>query len=73
MPRSRIPPDLHLSRSWIWTADAERRWLRAFRLLLTSEPPKEVAIVGTEESDAYTASRFVRAGVHGAPGREPND
>ena len=28
---------LRLDRSWVWTADAERRWLRAFRLLL--DPP----------------------------------
>ena len=28
---------LRLDRSWVWTADAERRWLRAFRLLLTPD------------------------------------
>src|SRR5438270_670934 len=73
MSRSRIPPDLYLRRSWVWTADAERRWLRAFRLLLSSEPATDVAIARTEESDVCTASRLVRAGLDRAAGRESND
>ncbi len=32
---------LRLDRSWVWTADAERRWVRAFRLLLTPEPGEQ--------------------------------
>jgi hypothetical protein len=37
MPRRPEQCELHPSRSWIWAADAERRWLRAFRLLLDAE------------------------------------
>jgi hypothetical protein len=41
MARRRKGDALCPSRAWVWTADAERRWLRAFRLLLTPDEPAQ--------------------------------
>lgn len=38
MPRRRDECELTMCRSWVWRVDAERRWLRALRLLLETEP-----------------------------------
>lgn len=43
MAKRREDDALCPSRAWVWTADAERRWLRAFRLLLTPGGPAQDA------------------------------
>ena len=58
-------------RSWVWTADAERRWVRAFRLLLTpevAEPGARGQEVGHGEDRGG-----LRARIDGATGGEPDD
>lgn len=61
MPRRREPCELHPHRSWVWAADAERRWLRAVRLLLDTEPGGCREREG-ERSDGATG-RNVRPGL----------
>ncbi len=41
MPGRRMVNELRPVRSWVWAVDAERRWVRAFRLLLTPEPGEQ--------------------------------
>ena len=54
MPGRRADDDLRLERSWVWAADAERRWVRAFRLLLTPEPAEHGAQAQEERRDEQT-------------------
>jgi hypothetical protein len=44
MPRRRGDVERHLSRSWVWRLDAERRWLRVFRLLLMVQAPEPLVL-----------------------------
>ncbi len=59
MSKRREACDLTLRRSWAWTADATRRWRRAFRLLLTEDPVTGVQEQAEEEQDGAD-SRGVR-------------
>ena len=71
MARHRKGGTLRPDRSWVWTADAERRWVRAFRLLLTPE------LAGTgdrgQEVSAGEDRGGLRTGLDGAAGGEPDD
>lgn len=62
---------LRLGRAWVWTADAERRWLRAFRLLATPEPGEPGD--RRQEVDDGDDRGGLRAGLDGAAGGEPDD
>ena len=70
MARRREERALCPSRSWVWTADAERRWLRAFRLLLTPDEPAQGA--RRQEGEAGHDRGGVRTGLDGAAGGEPD-
>ncbi len=72
MPRRRADDDLRLGRSWVWVADAERRWVRAFRLLLTPEPVARAAQVGEGHGDEQDRGSL-RAGLDGPADRAADD
>ena len=72
MSRRSIGADLRPTRSWAWTADAERRWLRAFRLLLTPEGQEPADCREQEDEHGEDRGRL-RAGLDGAAGGEPDD
>src|SRR3712207_7760682 len=71
MPRQGASPELQLRRTWVWMADADRRWLRAFRLLLEAEPAESADRMEEETDDA--ACRAVCAGLDRSPSRAPDD
>jgi len=71
MSRRYTGADLRPSHSWVWTADAERRWLRAFRLLLSPEEPGPG--VQREEGDDAHDCGGVCTGLDGAAGRAADD
>src|SRR5215211_4251834 len=71
MPRQGASPELQLRRTWVWMADADRRWLRAFRLLLEAEPAESAERMEEETDDA--ACRAVCPGLDRSPSREPDD
>ena len=72
MPRRRKDGALRLSRSWVWMAEAERRWLRAFRLLL--DPPVTESDGGRrqEQGDGQDRGR-VCTGLDGTAGGAADD
>jgi len=70
MARRRQDTALCPDRSWIRTADAERRWLRAFRLLLSPDEQEQGA--RQEEGNHGQDRRSVCAGLDGAAGGEPD-
>ena len=70
MARRRQDTDRCPDRSWVWTADAERRWLRAFRLLLS--PDGQEQRVRQEDGNHGHDRRRVCAGLDGAAGGEPD-
>ena len=73
MPRRRWHDDLRVSRSWVWAADAERRWVRAFRLLLTPD----AVICSTREPEEVHGDEQdrgrVRSGLDRAASRAADD
>jgi len=72
MPRRRADDDLRLGRAWVWATDAERRWVRAFRLLLTPEPVARAAQAGEGHGDEHGGGGL-RAGLDGPAGRAADD
>ncbi len=72
MSRRYLGADLRASQSWVWTPDAERRWLRAFRLLLAPEGTEQVDCLEQEDEHGEDRGRL-RAGLDGAAGGEPDD
>jgi hypothetical protein len=71
MVRRRKDGALCPGRSSVWTADAERRWLRAFRLLLSPEEPARDTRQ-QEVCDGEDCGR-IRAGLNGTAGGTPVD
>ena len=71
MVRRRKGDALCPGRAWVWTADAERRWLRAFRLLLTPDEPAQGA--RQQEGDDGQERGGVRAGLDRPAGGESVD
>jgi len=72
MSRRYLGADLRPSQSWVWTADAERRWLRAFRLLLAPERQEQADSPKQEDEHGEDCGRL-RAGLDGAAGSGSDD
>jgi hypothetical protein len=69
MPRRCEVRELAVRHSWVWTADAERRWVRAVRLLLDAG---RAQVNPTEEEGHGTTSSSLGAGVDRTPGEDRN-
>ncbi len=72
MPRRRVDDGLQVGHSWVWTADAERRWVRAVRLLRTPETAEHGA-QAQEERRAEHAGGGLRPGLDGSAGGAADD
>ncbi len=65
MSRQSLGADLRPSHSWVWTADAERRWLRAFRLLLVPEGKERADCLEQEDEHGKIVAAYARVSTEG--------